>query len=185
VPNAEAAIGVVHELTPDVVVLDLNMPGLSGLEATRRLAERASRTRVLILSVSAQESDVTDALLAGASGYVLKDGPVEEVVAGIRAAAAGECFISPRIANVLLQRAWGAALPDAEPAAVHLSGREHEVLTLLAEGRASDEISEAIGIGADAVRAHILSALEKLQAESREQEAARAARGRRDQKLDR
>src|SRR5918999_5098391 len=87
VPNGEAAIRVVHETDPDVVVMDLNMPGVSGLEATRRLAEEAPETRVLVLSVSAEQGDLTEAILAGASGYVLKDGPVEEIVAGIRAAA--------------------------------------------------------------------------------------------------
>jgi DNA-binding NarL/FixJ family response regulator len=185
VPNGEAAIQAVHDLAPDVVVMDLNMPGVSGLEATRRLAVEAPATSVLVLSVSAQESDVIDTLLSGASGYVLKDGPVEEVVAGIRAAAERECFVSPRIANVLLQRVHGTASVDAEPAAVRLSSREHEVLSLLAEGRASDEIAELTAIDSDAVRGHITSLLEKLQAETREQDAVRAARGTRPQKLDR
>jgi DNA-binding NarL/FixJ family response regulator len=185
VPNGEAAIQAVLELAPDVVVMDLNMPGMSGLEATRRVTEQAPATRVLILSVSAQESDVIDGLLSGACGYVLKDSPVEEVVAGIRAAAAGECFLSSRIANVLLQRVHGSAGSDAEPAAVRLSSREHEVLSLLADGRASDEISALIGVDSGVVRGHISSLLEKLQADTREQDAARAARNTRTQKLDR
>src|SRR5262245_52682857 len=89
VPNGEAAIEAVREHAPDVVVMDLNMPGMTGVEATRRLSVEAPAARVLVLSVSAQESDVTEAILAGARGYVLKDGPIEEVVAGIRQAAAG------------------------------------------------------------------------------------------------
>jgi DNA-binding NarL/FixJ family response regulator len=185
VPNAEAAIQAVHALAPDVVVMDLNMPGLSGLEATRRLIEQASATRVLILSVSAQELDVIDTLLAGAAGYVLKDGPVEEVVAGIRAAAAGQCFLSPRIANVLLQRVRGAAEPESEGHGVRLSMREHEVLSMLAEGKASDEISQTIALDSGAVRDHISSALTKLHADSQEQEAVRSGRPARTQKLDR
>ena len=87
VPNGEAAVAAAVETAPDVVVMDLNMPGMSGLQATRRLAELSPATRVRVRSVSAQEADVTEAILAGASGYVLKDGPIEEVVAGIRAAA--------------------------------------------------------------------------------------------------
>jgi DNA-binding NarL/FixJ family response regulator len=87
-----------------VAVLDLNMPGLSGVEVTRRLVERAPASRVLMVSMSVQEEDVTAALLAGASGYVLKESPVEEVVAGIEAVAAGESLISPRIASMLLYK---------------------------------------------------------------------------------
>jgi DNA-binding NarL/FixJ family response regulator len=97
VSNGEAAIRTVEETEPDVVVMDLNMPGLSGLEATRRLLEEAPSTVVLVLSVSAQGDDVTEAMEAGAHGYLLKDGPLEEVVAGIRAAAAGQTLISPRV----------------------------------------------------------------------------------------
>ena len=102
--NGEAAIQAVAETAPDVVVMDLNMPGMSGLEATRQLTQIAPMTRVLVLSVSAQEDDVTEAILAGASGYVLKESPVEEVVAGIQAAAAGQALISPRVATLLLGR---------------------------------------------------------------------------------
>jgi DNA-binding NarL/FixJ family response regulator len=179
VPNGDAAIQAVHELAPDVAVMDLNMPGLSGLEATRRLSEEAPATRVLILSVSAQELDVIDAMLAGAGGYVLKDGPVEEVIDGIRAAAAGECFFSPRIANVLLQRVRGTVGADDDAAAVRLSSREHETLSLLAEGKASDQIAETLAIDSAAVRGHITSLLTKLRTDDQEQEAARDARGQR------
>jgi DNA-binding NarL/FixJ family response regulator len=98
VPNADTAIRAVAELAPDVVLMDLNMPGMSGLEATRRLTAASPASPVLVLSVSAERADVVDALVAGASGYVLKDAPVEEVVAGIRAAAGGGSLISPRIA---------------------------------------------------------------------------------------
>ncbi len=95
--NGESAIRAVEETAPDVVVMDLNMPGLSGLEATRRLVDSAPSTRVLVLSVSAQDDDVSAAMLAGAHGYVLKEGPLDELVAGIRAAAAGHSMISPRV----------------------------------------------------------------------------------------
>jgi DNA-binding NarL/FixJ family response regulator len=95
--NGESAIRAVAETAPDVVVMDLNMPGLSGLEATRRLLHEGPSTHVVVLSVSAQERDVNDAILAGANGYFLKDGPLEEVVLGIRAAATGQAVISPRV----------------------------------------------------------------------------------------
>jgi DNA-binding NarL/FixJ family response regulator len=95
--NGESAIRAALETRPDVVVMDLNMPGVSGLDATRRLSDEAPSTRVLVLSVSAQEEDVSEAMQAGAHGYVLKDGPLEEVIVGVRAAAAGHSVISPRV----------------------------------------------------------------------------------------
>src|SRR5579871_3769716 len=106
---AEAATGteavrVVRELAPDVVVMDLNMPAMGGVEATRHIAGIAPLTRVLMLTISDEDSDVMDAILAGACGYLLKDASIQELVAGIRAAARGESLISPNIAAKVLQR---------------------------------------------------------------------------------
>src|ERR687895_365991 len=103
VPNGESAVQAVLELAPDVVVMDLNMPGMSGQEATRRLSQLAPASRVLILSVSAQEADVTEAVLAGARGDGLDDGAIGDGRAGIRAAASGQSLISPRIATQLMR----------------------------------------------------------------------------------
>jgi DNA-binding NarL/FixJ family response regulator len=107
--NGDAAIQAAEELAPDVVVMDLHMPGLSGIEATRRLTERVPGTRVLVLTVSAEQDDVADAILAGASGYVLKDGPVEEIAAAIRGTAVGQTVIAPGIPPTLLDRMREAA----------------------------------------------------------------------------
>jgi DNA-binding NarL/FixJ family response regulator len=179
VPNGEAALGAVEELAPDVVVMDLNMPGLSGLEATRRLVAQSPATRVLVVSVSAQEADVTDAILAGASGYILKESPVEEVVAGIRAAATGQSLISPRIATMLLQRIRDAAgSVDVDLAPANLSARELEVLSLMAEGKSNHEIADVLVISPSTVHNHISSILMKLQVENRVQAAVRAVRDR-------
>ena len=175
VADGEAALAVVERTAPDVVVMDLNMPRMSGLEATRRLTERSPASRVLVLSVSTQDDDVTEAVLAGASGYVVKDGPVEEVVAGIRAAAAGQALISPKIASGLLRRIREPARP-APAAAVQLSSREHEVLRLLAEGMANSGIAEALVISPSTVHNHISSILMKLQVDNRVQAAVRAVR---------
>ena len=176
--NGPAAIELVEQTAPDVAVVDLNMPGMSGVEVTRRLNERMPASRVLVVSVSAQEDDVTEAILAGASGYVLKDGPVEEVVAGIRAAAAGESLLSPRIAGTLLDRIRDREQiqPDLPP--VPLSQRELQVLGLIAQGRGETEIGEALHIGAGAVTKHISSLLMKLQVENRVQAAMRTVRPR-------
>src|SRR5918999_1645837 len=102
--NGWAALKAVEETSPDVVVLDQNMPGMSGDEVARRLTSCDPPHRVIVLSVSDDLVDVMAALRAGASGYFLKDGPVEEVVAGIEAAARGESFFSPRIGAMLLRR---------------------------------------------------------------------------------
>ena len=170
--NGPAAIELVEQTAPDVAVVDLNMPGMSGVEVTRRLNERMPASRVLVVSVSAQEDDVTEAILAGASGYVLKDGPVEEVVAGIRAAAAGESLLSPRIAGTLLDRIHDRETqPELPP--IPLSQRELQVLGLVAQGRGESEIGESLHIGAGAVTKHISSLLMKLQVENRVQAAMR------------
>jgi DNA-binding NarL/FixJ family response regulator len=177
--NGADALSIVEEAAPDVVVMDLNMPGMSGVEVTRKLVERNPASRVLIVSVSAQEEDVTEAILAGASGYVLKDGPVEEVVAGIRAAANGESLISPRIATVLLRRMRLDEPVEVDvPVATPLSERELQVLRLVAEGKGNQEIGEALYIGQSTVRNHISSILMKLQVDNRVQAAVRAVRDR-------
>jgi DNA-binding NarL/FixJ family response regulator len=176
--SGQAAIDAVEEAAPDVVVMDLNMPGLSGVEATSRLTERAPATRVLVLTVSAEDADVTDALLAGASGYVLKEAPVEEVVAGIRAAAAGESVISPRIASMLLQAIRDREGVELESPPAALSERELQVLKLMAEGKANEEIADALTIGVSTVRNHVSNILVKLQVDNRVQAAVRAVRDR-------
>jgi DNA-binding NarL/FixJ family response regulator len=176
--NGERAVELVAETAPDVVVMDLNMPGLSGIEATRRLARESPATKVLVLTVSADEADVTGAILAGASGYVLKDGPVEEVVAGIEAVAAGQSLISPRVAMFMLQHLRESATEVPELAGVRLSNRELEVLGLLAQGCANHQIAEHLFLSQSTVRNHISSILMKLHVDNRVQAAVRAVRER-------
>jgi two-component system NarL family response regulator len=173
-----AAIDVVEKTAPDVVVMDLNMPRLSGTEATRRVTERAPATQVLVLTVSAEEEDVTEAILAGARGYVLKDDPLDEVVSGIRAVAAGECLISPRIASTLLGRIRERKRDEFAHAPVPLSERELDVLRLVADGKSNQEIGEKLFITSSTVRNHISSILMKLQVENRVQAAVHAVRSR-------
>jgi DNA-binding NarL/FixJ family response regulator len=108
--NAEAGIEAVAETAPDLVLMDLNMPGISGVEATRQLSKRCPTTPVLVLSVSAEEADVVEAINAGAIGYVLKESPQEEIVAAIRSAAAGQPVVS---AQARLGAAAGLPRPDA------------------------------------------------------------------------
>jgi DNA-binding NarL/FixJ family response regulator len=175
-PNGEIAIRAVEATNPDVVIMDLNMPGVSGLEATRRLMEHDPTIRVLVLSVSAEEADVTDALLAGAVGYVLKDRQVQELIEAIRAAAAGETRISPQLAMPLLRRLRGPAGIELDLAGVPLTGEERSVLDLVAEGRADHEIAELLGSSSAEVAAVAATILMKLRPEDRVQAAERASR---------
>jgi DNA-binding NarL/FixJ family response regulator len=178
VPNGTAAIAAVAKHRPDVVLMDLDMPGMPGVDATRRITLEAPATRVVVLSVSTQESDVTEAILAGASGYVLKESPIEEIVDGLHAAVAGDAPVSPRVASFLLTRVREQApLPDAGDRAA-LSAREREVLSLLAHGRSNQEIAHELVISPSTVRNHISSILIKLRVDNRTQAAVRAIRSR-------
>jgi DNA-binding NarL/FixJ family response regulator len=168
-PNGEVAIEAVEGTCPDVVVMDLQMPGVSGLEATRVLTARSLASPVLMLSVSAEEADVSDAILAGATGYILKDEPMDQVLAGIRAAASGRSMISPRVAQVLLRRVASSIEAGDELAGGGLSADELEALDRLARGETSCELVETVS-----------SVLRKLQFERRVTAAARSLRPHRD-----
>jgi DNA-binding NarL/FixJ family response regulator len=171
-PDGETAVRAAAARAPDVVVLDLRLPVLSGLEATRRLVDHA--TQVLVLSVSAEGSDVTDAISAGASAYVLKDEPVEEVIAGIQAAASGGLRISPRVAAVLRRGVDEAIALGDDLAGGGLSTLDLQVLDLVAAGKTDDEISERLSIAAGAVRDYVRSIVTKLHVA---RHALRASRG--------
>jgi DNA-binding NarL/FixJ family response regulator len=174
-PDGEMAVRLVEETSPDVVLLDLRMPGVSGLDALRMLTERAGSARVLVLSVSAEESDVTEAIAGGASGYVLKDEPVEEVIAGIRAAASGGARISPGTASALLGRVRGAIEAGDDLAGGGLSTTELQVLDLVAAGKPDREVSERLSISEATVGDYVRSIVTKLQVESRVRHARRTA----------
>ena len=169
--DGEAAVRLVEETSPDVVLLDLVMPGVSGLEAVRILTEHSASSRVIVLSVSAAESDVTDAIAAGASGYVLKDEPVEEVIAGMRAAASGRARISPGTATALLGRVRGAIEAGEDMAGGGLSATELQVLDLVAAGKEDREVSERLSIGEGTVGDYVRSIITNLQVERRVRDA--------------
>ena len=156
---------MVERTAPDVVVMDLKMPGLDGLEATRRLTRQWPPTRVMILSVSADDHPVAEALLAGAAGYVLKDRPVRELVAGIRAVAAGEPHVSPDVAMPLLRRLQQPPGRLLDIGGVPLSGLERQVLDLMHQS--DQEIADALDLEPDAVRTHAASMFTKLHQHNR------------------
>ena len=176
--NGERGAELVAELVPDVVVMDLNMPGMGGIEATRKVALQTPATRVLVLTISSDDDSIMQAMMAGASGYMLKDASVEDLVGGIRAAAAGESSISPRIASKLLVWLREGQTERPAPAAVgsELSDREIEVLRLLAAGKGNAEIAQDLFISPKTVKNHIASILVKLQIENRIQAAVYAVK---------
>jgi DNA-binding NarL/FixJ family response regulator len=171
------AIDVVAGRAPDVVVMDLHMPGMSGIETTRRLMEVAPEVRVVMLTVSAAQDEIIGAVLAGACGYLLKDAPIEEIVGSLRAAAAGASWASPNVAAVLFERvrAGGEQEPQDDALAA-LSEREREILRLLADGRDNAEIGRELYISPSTVKNHISSILSKLGVHNRIQAAVYAVR---------
>ncbi len=176
--NGTEALHAVREVAPDVVVMDLNMPGISGVEATRQISMIAPLTRVLVLTISDQDSDVMDAILAGACGYLLKDSSITELISGIHAASVGESLVSPSIASKLLQRvrASSASTREAELIQSELSDREIEVLKLIANGKDNGMIALELHISPKTVKNHISNILMKLQIDNRIQAAVYAVR---------
>jgi DNA-binding NarL/FixJ family response regulator len=172
------AVSLTRSLTPDVVVMDLNMPGMGGVEATRLIAAISPLTRVVMLTISDEDNDVMDAILAGACGYLLKDSSIQDLVAGIGSAARGESLISPHIAAKVLQRVRAtSAQPDmAEMIRAELSDREIEVLKLIANGKDNALIAAELHISPKTVKNHISNILMKLQIDNRIQAAVYAVR---------
>jgi DNA-binding NarL/FixJ family response regulator len=157
--------------------MDLHLPRGSGIDATRELVAATPEARVLVLTVASDERSVLDALIAGASGYLLKDATIEEIAAGVRAAAAGESFVSPRVAHHVLGRLRGQAGPgDASPDETKLSERELDILRLVAEGCDNDEIAERLFLSPRTVKNHVSSILSKLDMDNRVQAAVYAIR---------
>jgi DNA-binding NarL/FixJ family response regulator len=172
------AIALAARARPDVVVMDLNLPRMSGVEATRELVATNPQARVLVLTVAADERSVLDALIAGASGYLLKDATIEDIAAGVRAAAAGESFVSPRVGHHVLKRLRGQAGPGDGRVAdeAKLSERELDILRLIAEGCDNDQIAERLFVSPRTVKNHVSSILSKLEMDNRVQAAVYAVR---------
>ncbi len=174
--TAEAGLEVIERQAPDVAIVDLNLPRMSGQNAIRQIATIAPRTQVLVLTISANEADVTDAVLAGACGYLLKDASVGDIASGVRAAAIGESMVSPRMAKTLLDQLRQHESGDKRPHVENLSTREKEVLRLVVEGKDNATIAQELFISPYTVKNHISNILLKLHVENRLQAAVRAVR---------
>ena len=165
--NGEEAVELVGRLNPDVVLMDLRMPGMGGVSATARIRKEHTGTRVLVLTTSDSGADILRAVEAGATGYVLKDAPREELYGAIRAAAEGKPLLSPDVAAHLVERVrW--------PSEEGLSGRELEVLGLVARGKGNKEIARTLWISEATVKSHLLHVYEKLGAADRASAVAAA-----------
>jgi DNA-binding NarL/FixJ family response regulator len=159
--NGEEAVAAARQHAPDVVLMDIRMPGMDGIEATRRMP----RQRVLILTTFGLDEYIIDALRAGASGFLLKDAPTQDVVQAVRAVAAGDAVLAPAVTRQLLDQV-ARRLPHAvarTPAALaELTQREQQVLRMLAAGLTNAEISEALVLSEATVKTHVSNLLSKL-----------------------
>ncbi|WGP12793.1 response regulator transcription factor [Streptomyces sp. SH5] len=162
--NGVDALAVVAELDPDVVLMDLRMPGGGGVAAIAELTRRGARSKVLVLTTYDTDSDTLPAIEAGATGYLLKDAPREELFAAVRAAADGRSVLSPAVASRLMTR---VRTPAPDPAATSLSAREREVLVLVARGTTNREIAAELFISEATVKTHLTHVFAKLGAKDR------------------
>lgn len=153
--DGEEAVAQALELRPDLVVMDVRMPRLTGDAATARILAEAPEVRVLVLTTYESDASILSAIEAGASGYLLKAAPAEELLAGVRSVAAGEVALSPAIAAQLVTRM-------RQPAPATLTARETEVLRLVAQGLSNRVIGEHLHLGEATVKTHLLRTFEKL-----------------------
>jgi two-component system NarL family response regulator len=168
--NGEEAIQKAEELAPDVVLMDVRMPRVNGIEATQAIRDRVPTTKILMLTVSDEDSDLYEAIKAGASGYLLKEVSVEEVADSIRAVMQGESKITPSMASKLINE-FSAMSKRADERqrlpAPALTARELEVLKLVAKGMSNREIADELFISENTVKNHVRNILEKLHLHSR------------------
>jgi two-component system NarL family response regulator len=179
--NGEEAVDKARELAPDVVLMDVRMPRVNGIEAARQIRAEVPTTKILMLTVSDEEDDLYEAIKAGANGYLLKEISVEEVAEAIRAVTQGQSLISPSMASKLLNE-FNALVKKAEEKqqfpAPALTTREVEVLRLVAKGMSNREIAEELYISENTVKNHVRNILEKLHLHNRMEAVIYAVRER-------
>ena len=162
--NGEAAVSAAAAHHPDVVLMDIRMPGMDGLEATRVLTRGSTAPKVVMLTTFDLDEYVYEALRAGASGFLLKDSPRADLIAAVRAAAAGEAMLAPSVTRRLIE-VFARRPPETAPAPsrlASLTAREREVLELIAEGHSNASIAETLVVSSGAIQKHVASIFTKL-----------------------
>jgi DNA-binding NarL/FixJ family response regulator len=173
--DGEQAVRAAVEHVPDVIVMDLQMPGLSGIEATRAIAERVPQVAVLVVTMHEDDDSLLAAMRAGARGYLLKGAGREDLLRALRAVAAGDAIFGPGIAQRVAARfSAGAGAAPLPAAFAELTQREHEVLALIAAGRSNTEIARTLVVAPKTVRNHISNIFAKLGVPDRAQAIVRA-----------
>ena len=170
--DGEEAVASARRLRPDVVLMDIRMPVLGGIEATTRIVRAQPSARVLILTTFGLDTYVYDALRAGASGFMLKDAPPEEIAAAVRIVASGEALLAPAVTRAVIEefaRHPPSAPATPPPAVAELTPREQEVLDLLARGLSNPEICERLVISEATAKTHVAHILQKLDLRDRVQ----------------
>ncbi|HSF59419.1 MAG TPA: response regulator transcription factor [Candidatus Binatia bacterium] len=160
--DGRSAIRLAKQLEPDAVIIDISLPGLNGIEATRQIHQNSPQVKIVVLSMRADSRAVLAALAAGASAYLLKEAAFEEVVIALRVALNGQTYLSPAIAHVVVQSSvqyW-----SANPGSVRdgISGREREILQLVAEGRSSKEMAASLFVSVKTIETHRKQIMNKL-----------------------
>ena len=175
--RGDEAVRKAADLRPDVVVMDVRMPGMSGIEATREVLAVSPGTGIVILTISDNDHEVLDAVLAGASGYVLKRATLAEITAAIRAVGSGQSAIATRVTGGLLERLRHQGAGDEEPReASSLSERELDVLALMVAGCDNSEIGRRLHLSPNTIKRHVSNILRELGVDNRIQAAVRAVR---------
>jgi DNA-binding NarL/FixJ family response regulator len=167
--NGLEAVDKVSRFTPDVVLMDIRMPQLDGIEATRRILSDNPSARILILTTFDLDEFVSEALHAGASGFVLKDDPPEQLIAAIRTVAAGDALLSPAVTKRVIKRFASVARPAPPKELDELTEREREIFRLIASGLSNAEIGKELFISETTVKTHVTHVFQKLNVRDRVQ----------------
>lgn len=174
--DGDEAIDLAHQLQPDVILMDVTMPEVDGVEATRQIRQALPDVRVVMLTMHADQEVLAAAIRAGASGYLVKDCSTEEIASAVRMAASGETALSPQLAASMLNEVRKLDKPTAPDEERVVTRREEEVLQLIADGCSTSEVAEKLFISQKTVKNHLASIYQKLDARDRTQAVLQAVR---------